>query len=101
MNGADVFAQVMVIIMSSLAALVGIVIGGRFLWKRSSHIPVAAPRADSDRLQRIEDAIDTLAVEIERMSESQRFTAKLLLERGSTAEQAMAAKLPDPVVNRR
>ncbi|MCC6930841.1 MAG: hypothetical protein IT359_17760 [Gemmatimonadaceae bacterium] len=33
------------------------------------------------RLQRLEQAIDAIAVEMERMSESQRFTAKVLAER--------------------
>lgn len=33
------------------------------------------------RLQRLEQAIDAIAVEVERMSESQRFTAKVLAER--------------------
>ena len=33
------------------------------------------------RLARIESAIDTMAVEVERISEGQRFTTKLLSER--------------------
>jgi hypothetical protein len=100
-NGADVFAQVMFVIMSSIAALVAIGVGGRYVWKRTSRIPEPAPRVDNDRLQRIEEAIDTMSVEIERMSEAQRFTAKLLLERGSTPEQAPNAQVPAQIVNRR
>jgi hypothetical protein len=38
--------------------------------------------ADIDlRLQRIEQAVDAIAIEVERMSESQRFTTKVLAER--------------------
>jgi hypothetical protein len=33
------------------------------------------------RLNRIESAVDTVAVEVERMAEAQRFTTKLLAER--------------------
>lgn len=33
------------------------------------------------RLQRIEEAVETIAVEIERMGEGQRFVTKLLAER--------------------
>jgi hypothetical protein len=33
------------------------------------------------RLQRMEQAIDSIAVEVERISEGQRFTTKLLAER--------------------
>lgn len=39
------------------------------------------------RLERMEQAIDAIAVEMERVSEGQRFTTKLLTERG-------AARLP-------
>jgi hypothetical protein len=37
--------------------------------------------AVEDRLFRIEEAVDAMAIEIERMSESQRYTTKLLAER--------------------
>lgn len=36
-----------------------------------------------DRLSRIEQAIDAMAVEVERISEGQRFTTKLLSERSA------------------
>ena len=42
------------------------------------------PRLRSDvdaRLERMEQAIDAIAVEVERISEGQRFTTKLLSER--------------------
>jgi hypothetical protein len=38
------------------------------------------------RLERMELAIETIAVEIERLSEGQRFTTKLLSERGAARE---------------
>jgi hypothetical protein len=34
------------------------------------------------RLERMEQAIDSVAIEVERISEGQRFTTKLLSERG-------------------
>ena len=44
------------------------------------------------RLARIEQAVDATAVEVERISEGQRFTTKLLVEKGhqSPAENARA-----------
>jgi hypothetical protein len=36
------------------------------------------------RLERIEQAVDAIAVEIERISEGQRFTTKLLSERSTS-----------------
>jgi hypothetical protein len=38
------------------------------------------------RLQRIEQAIETMAIEIERISEGQRFVTRLLAERESQAK---------------
>ena len=36
------------------------------------------------RLERIEQAIDSIAIEVERISEGQRFTTKLLADRNAT-----------------
>jgi len=41
----------------------------------------AIPHEVTARLEGIEQAIDTIAVEVERISEGQRFTTKLLTER--------------------
>jgi hypothetical protein len=38
------------------------------------------------RLDRIEQAVDAIAIEVERMAESQRFTTRLLSERLPTPE---------------
>jgi hypothetical protein len=35
----------------------------------------------AERLERMEQAIDTIAIEVERIAEGQRFTTKLLAER--------------------
>ena len=42
--------------------------------------------AVDERLYRIEQAVDAMAIEIERMSESQRFTTMILAERLPSAE---------------
>lgn len=44
------------------------------------------------RLERVEQALDTIAVEIERISENQRFTTRLLSER---ADRPPAGSLPE------
>jgi hypothetical protein len=41
-------------------------------------------RATEARLERIEQAVDSIAIEIERISENQRFTTKLLNDRTPT-----------------
>ena len=43
--------------------------------------PYLSGAAVDDRLQRIEQAVDAIAIEVERMSESQRFVPKVLAER--------------------
>jgi hypothetical protein len=46
-----------------------------------------------ERLYRLEQAIDTVAVEVERGTEAQRFTAKLLAERLDAAPAPAAARV--------
>jgi hypothetical protein len=45
----------------------------------------AVPGDVTARLERMEQAIDSIAVEVERISEGQRFTTKLLSERTGAA----------------
>jgi hypothetical protein len=42
------------------------------------------PREVADRLARMEQAIDSIAVEVERIAEGQRFTTRLLSERAES-----------------
>jgi hypothetical protein len=54
----------------------------RLLWKRASFQPVQiADREGTERLKRLESAVDTIAIEVERISEGQRFVTRLLSER--------------------
>jgi hypothetical protein len=52
----------------------------------ASRQAAALPHGVEDRLTRIEHAVDAIAVEVERISEGQRFTTQLLAERAK--EQA-------------
>jgi hypothetical protein len=50
-------------------------------WMRAlRRAPPALPSADSERLQRLENGMEAMAIEIERISEGQRFVTKLLSE---------------------
>lgn len=58
----------------------------RMLWKRATG--AWSPRATEDtakRLTQLEQAVDTVAVEMERVSEGQRFITKLLMEPNALA----------------
>src|SRR5271156_6059146 len=49
-------------------------VASRLLGRATSQLP--APQADDQRLVRLEQAVDTIAVDVERISESQRFISK-------------------------
>jgi hypothetical protein len=55
----------------------------RAIARRMDKRNAAAPGADAEtrgRLERIEQAVDAIAVEVERISEGQRFTTKIISE---------------------
>jgi hypothetical protein len=55
----------------------------RFLWKRANNAPRSAlsDPAVNQRLEQLQQAVDTIAIEVERISEGQRFVTKLLNEK--------------------
>ena len=55
-------------------------------------LPAERPPVDEGRFARLEHAVDAIAVEVERISEGQRFTAKLLGERAPDAFAALTAR---------
>ena len=56
---------------------------------------LAAPPDLANRLERIETNIDAMALEVERLSESNRFVAKLLAERSAASA---APRSPERVI---
>jgi hypothetical protein len=56
--------------------------------------PSAPPHEITLRLERMEQAIDSIAVEVERISEGQRFTTKLLAERGTIPSSTPSSQAP-------
>jgi hypothetical protein len=50
----------------------------------------------SQRLGRLEQAVDATAVEVERISEAQRFTTKLLVEKGRDAQELPKSSVVTP-----
>lgn len=77
-----VFAQFAFVSVTSLAAVTGIGIAVHSYLRRARRkdAGVIAPVSD-DRLERLEMAVDSIAIEVERISESQRFLTKLQTER--------------------
>ena len=84
MEDAQVFAFVAFVITGMVAALcvIGVVTAKAVQrLRRNGRTVVAAPVAE-ERLEQLQQSIDAIAVEVERIAEAQRFTAKLLSERG-------------------
>lgn len=68
----------------------------RMMWKRAAAGPVrhVLPAEASGRLERIEQAVEAIAVEVERVSEGQRFVTKLLSDSKPTPMPENARMLP-------
>lgn len=90
-----------VVPLSGMAMVLAIVIGRPLVsaWSRKleneSKRPLVPPEVSS-RLERMEQSIDAIAVEVERISEGQRFTTKLLAESTNTPLPGEVARIPDP-----
>ena len=70
-----------------------VIVQARKLWMRDSAARVLQGSPETDlRLERIEAAIDAMAVEVERISEGQRFVTRLLSDR-----QEARAEVPSSV----
>jgi len=88
-----------VIPLSGMTMVVAIVVGRPLVsaWAKKveneSKRPALPPEV-AGRLERMEQSIDAIAVEIERISEGQRFTTKLLAETKDTPALPSPAQRP-------
>jgi hypothetical protein len=80
----------------AMFAMVAVIVVGlpiaRALARRMDRQSLAPPIPNevAQRLERMEQAIDAIAVEVERISEGQRFTTNLLADRGAAGAGAHA-----------
>jgi hypothetical protein len=90
-------AQVMAIFGGFIGFVAVLVIVTRAaFWATRSPRRVAAPespRIDDSRFTRLEEAVDSIAIEVERIAEAQRFSAKLMSER-------LPSQLPESTAKR-
>jgi hypothetical protein len=77
------FAQMAGIFIATCAALACVMlvfgVASRLLRRVAEQAPKA--RIDDERQAKLERAVDVIAIEVERISESQRFISKVLAER--------------------
>ena len=94
--------QVAIIIVATTGALTGIALAARLLWRLTGRAQrrESLPGVSADDFRRLENAVETIAIEVERISEGQRFTAALLSERTPSKEsdsrEGRGALPPDP-----
>jgi hypothetical protein len=75
------FAAVMVTIVGTVASLCGVFVASKWAiaaTRRREQMP--SPFNDS-RLEQLQQSVDAIAIEVERIAEAQRFSAKLLAAR--------------------
>ena len=63
----------------------------RRIWRRSAAAVSSLPQEVMDRLTRLDHAVDSIAVEVERIGEGQLFMTRVLAEKGSGAQGALGA----------
>ena len=82
------FAQVAIIIVLLVGSLTVITVG---LVRGLSKKPIAREvnGAQNMQMEQLQQSVDAIAVEVERIAEAQRFSAKLLAERGDNSPTSM------------
>ena len=72
------------------------------LFRRASRpgLPPQALTETAERLERLEGAVDSIAIEIERISEGQRFVTKLLSEGQNAPSLGAGQRAPDQARSR-
>lgn len=77
---AITFAVVCTTIVATVGCLVAIGVAARLLLMRAKRLATRAP-GDDNRLRQLQESVDAIAIEVERISEAQRFTTKLLADK--------------------
>ena len=76
------FAQVAMVVVAMVAAIAAVALVTRALWRLTGRVaPRAQLGASPNDIRRLETAVEAIAIEVERISEAQRFTVSLLSER--------------------
>ena len=99
------FRELVVLLFLSSSALLTTTLVFAVLWVRSRERAIRATldtsrqlEESSPEIQHLVHAVDSIAVEVERISEGQRFTTQLLSERVQGTPQQKRAMLPERVI---
>lgn len=88
----------------SIVFIVAVLAPIAFAWargrlRRGNAQPAPIDRAQAERLERLEQAVDSIAVEIERVSEGQRFLTNVLTSGAAKPLSVSPGAEPVPVSN--
>jgi hypothetical protein len=75
-------------VMHAGAHVAGMLLGAYAVWRTSARLitnVAPAPAKNDERLEQLQQSVDVVAIEIERLGEAQRFNAKLEAERARAA----------------
>lgn len=75
------FAGVMLTIIVTVTVLTGVYVAARWGLASAKSRAGGMSRLDDSRLEQLQQSVDSIAIEVERIAEAQRFTAKLAAER--------------------
>ena len=81
-GGSNEEAWVAGAVFMGIATVIIAIAWARRLWKGATNVVARLPAEFEARFARMEDALDAVAIEVERVSEGQRFTSRILAERG-------------------
>jgi len=94
MNGPEVLVPIAFFAMVVTLVLGVPLVRARIRERERGHSLPAGDPQSAERLARIEAAVESIAIEVERISEAQRFTTKLLAERAPTAAPTRTEQAP-------
>jgi hypothetical protein len=66
----------------------------RRIWKRGATVIAPVPREVTDRLEAMGQAVESIAVEVERIGEGQRFLTRVMSDQGRQLGQGAAQPIP-------
>jgi len=91
MHESGIFVPIVLFICMAVTAI-GVPIARAFARRMDrEQIAPAVPPDLATQIERLEHAIDSIAIEVERISEGQRFTTKLLAERNNAVASESSA----------
>lgn len=91
-GGTNEEAWVAGAVFMGIATVIIAIAWARRLWKGATNVVARLPAEFEARFARMEDALDAVAIEVERVSEGQRFLSKVFADSGARAIGAGAAQ---------